>query len=332
MIKLLEKIKNAQTILLSTHRECDGDGLGAQIALYYALKKMGKLVRVLNLDDVPPKYRFLNHHNFLEVYQRPHTPITQIDLTMIFDTNDERQLGVLFKELKSKSKDILFVDHHPILIDGPKPTVGSYVDTSAASTGEIVYNIIKKLGIPLDEQIAQALYTSVAFDTQVFRYVRNSPNSHTIASDLLQFNIKSEDIHRRLFSTHTAEKIAFLSQALGQIEYFLDGRIALLKIKAKDLTDHGLTIDETRDVIDMIMNIESLETAVILREDTNETFKVSLRSKGQIEVLSVAELLGGGGHRWAAGAVYKGSFEKLKETTINALKEKLKKKNGSTKD
>ncbi len=330
MEKLVAKIKQAKSILLSTHRECDGDGLGAQLALYHALKKDGKRVRVMNVDDVPPKYHFLNHSSFLEVYQRPHKPLQPHDLALIFDTNDERQLGILYVELKKYSKEILFVDHHPILLEGPSPSAGSYIDTSAASTGEIVYDIIKKLGIEMDENIAQALYTSVAFDTQVFRYIRSSPKSHIIASELLNFNIKSEDIHRRLFSTHTAGKIAFLSKALGQIEYHLDGRIAVLKIRDQDLTDHGLTLDETRDMIDMIMNIESLETAVIFREDSPNTFKVSLRSKGQIEVLSVAELLGGGGHRWAAGATYNGEFTKLKDITLDALKKKLKKKNGST--
>src|SRR5690606_5720111 len=119
-------IQFAKTILLSTHRECDGDGLGAEIALYHALKKAGKNVRVLNVDDVPPKYHFLNHYDFLEIYQRPHKPVQDIDLTLIFDTNDERQLGSLYSVLKAQSKEILFIDHHPILAEGPIPTQGSY--------------------------------------------------------------------------------------------------------------------------------------------------------------------------------------------------------------
>lgn len=331
MDKILQKIKSAQNILLTTHRECDGDGLGAEIALYHALKKIGKSVRVLNVDAIPPKYAYLNHHSFIEIFEKPHTPVTDIDLTMIFDTNDERQLGSLFHTLRNASKHILFVDHHPILAEGPQPTTDSFIDTQAASTGELVFRLIKTLGIELDDKIAQALYTSIAFDTQVFRYIRSSPNSHLIAAELIQFNIDPEDIHRRLFATHTIEKVSFLSKALGQIEYFLDGKIALLKIREQDLFDHGLSTDETRDVIDTIMNIESLEAAILFREDNFNKFKVSLRSKGRIEVLSVAELIGGGGHKWAAGAVYNGSFEKLKELTLTALKNKLRRKNGSSK-
>lgn len=331
MDKVISKIQSAQSIVLSTHRECDGDGLGSQIALYHALKKINKDVRVLNVDEVPVKYSFLKHDDFIQIYEKPHSALQKTDLGLVFDTNDERQLGSLYPELRRQCKDIYFIDHHPLLAEGPRPTSTSYIDTTAASTGEIVHSIIKKLGIELDEKIALALYTSIAFDTQVFRYVRNSPQSHIIASELLKYNIKTDDIHRKLFSTHTIEKISFLSQALGKIEYHASGRIALLKIHESDLTRHGLSTEETRDVIDMIMNIESIDTAVLFREDDTNLFKVSLRSKGNIEVLSTAELLGGGGHRWAAGAVYRGYFDHLKSLTLNHLQEKLSLKNGSSK-
>lgn len=330
MKKLIQKIKAAQSLILSTHRECDGDGLGAQIALYHALKKAGKDVRVLNVDDVPPKYEFLEHKSFLEIFEGPHRPIVKTDLALIFDTNDQRQLGSLYEVLKAKAKEVIFIDHHPVLEEGPSPTSGSYIDTYAASTGEIVYNIIKDLGIELDAHISKALYTSIAFDTQVFRYIRNSPNSHLIAAELLKYPIGPEAIHQNLFCTHTVEKIKFLSFALGQIQYHLDGRLATLKIRAKDLTDHGLSTEETRDVIDMIMNIGSLQAAAIFREDERNVYKVSLRSKGGIEVLSTAEKLGGGGHRFAAGAVFSGPFDTLHEITMDSLLAKLKKKYGST--
>ena len=329
---LCSKINKATSIVLSTHRECDGDGLGAQIALYHALKSLDKKVRILNVDHVPEKYGFLNFHNFLDVFEGPHLPLGQTELALIFDTNDNRQLKALFPELKSKCKEILFIDHHPVLAEGPAPTHGSFIDTRAASTGEIVYELIRLLGVPLTTQIAQALYTSVAFDTQVFRYIRNSPRSHEIAAHLMQFPIQPEEIHQKLFSTHTIEKISFLSFALGQIEYFLEGRIAVLKIHARDLTDHGLSTEETRDVIDMIMNIESLQAAAIFREDADSVYKVSLRSKGGQDVLSTAEKLGGGGHRYAAGAIYKGDFETLKDLTLKSLFASLKKKYGSAKE
>ncbi len=323
MDHIVQKIKTARSLILSTHRECDGDGLGSEIALYHALKKIGKQVRILNLDQTAPKYNFLNPDQHVGVFESPHDPVENTDLALIFDTNDSRMLGKLYEKLEQQCKEIIFVDHHPVLNKGPKPTQGSVINTQAASTGEMVYDIIKKLNIPLDENIAKALYTSIAFDTQVFRYVRNSPKSHEIAVDLLKHEHHPDEIHRQLFGHQSIKKFQFLSDALKNIEYFSDGHFALIKIKKNDLNNHQLTAEDSRDLIDMVMNIESLEAAVLLREDNLDKYKVSLRSKGRIEVLSIAESLGGGGHLYTAGAFYVGKYAELKEKTITALRKKI---------
>ncbi len=194
---------------------------------------------------------------------------------------------------------------------------------SAASTGEMAYHIIKRLGVELDTDIAKCLYTSITFDTQLYRYIRNSPNSHRIAAELLTFPIDATAIHRSLFGNQTVQKFAFLAKALGQIEYFCDGQFAVLKLKDSDLLHFNMEPDESRDVIDMVMNIESLEAAALFREDAPDAFKVSLRSKGQIEVLSVAEIIGGGGHVYSSGAFFRGNYDELKQTVVRELSKRL---------
>lgn len=320
---LVTKIQSAQSILLSTHKQCDGDGLGAQLALYHALRKTGKDVRVVCVDAIPKKYNFLEPEKYLQTFEGPHRPIEQTDLALIFDTNDRRLVEPLFSELQKKCSEILFVDHHPVLNNGPEPTVGSFIETQAASTGEISYFIIKALGIHLDEKIARALYTSIAFDTQLFKYVKNSATSHLISAELLEHVNNAEEIHRHLFSTHTIEKVAFLSKVLGEIEYYGDGRVAVLKLRAKDLLDHNLDMDDSRDVIDQIMNIISLQAAALFREDAPNEYKLSLRSKGNIEVLGVAENFEGGGHMFASGALIRGNYQKIKEEVVSLLLKRL---------
>ncbi|MCB0357686.1 MAG: DHH family phosphoesterase, partial [Bdellovibrionales bacterium] len=172
MKSITRKINEANSIILTTHKQCDGDGLGAMLGLFHALKKQGKKVRVFTVDEVPPKYSYLKPDHYVDIFEQPHSPIEKTDLCLIFDTNDKRLVEPLYEELEDKVRNILFVDHHPILNQGPEPTAGSFIETSAASTGEIAYFIIKDLGIRLDENIAQALYTSIAFDTQIFRYVK----------------------------------------------------------------------------------------------------------------------------------------------------------------
>lgn len=320
---IAQSISKAQSILLTTHKQCDGDGLGAILALYHALKKMGKNVRCMTVDEIPKKYHFLEPMKHVEVFEKPHAPLQKTDLALIFDTNDRRLVEPLFSELDKKCRQILFIDHHPVLNNGPEPTLGSYIETRAASTGEIAYFITKALNIRMDQKMAECLYTSVVFDTQLFKFVKNSVNSHLIAAEALQFLPHAQEIHRHLFSTHTVEKVAFLAKALSEIEYFADKQIAILKLRAKDLEDHNMDMDDSRDVIDMIMNVQSLQAAALFREDGKDEFKMSLRSKGQIEVLGVAEDFGGGGHLYAAGAYIEKPFPEIKKRVVDLLTSRL---------
>jgi phosphoesterase RecJ-like protein len=323
MKTLVDQIKWASKILLTTHRQCDGDGLGAQLALYHALKKIGKYVKVVNVDETPTKYNFLKPSQHIEIFSAS-TEYEKFDIALVFDTNDERLVEPLFSYLKEKSTRLIFIDHHPVLTQGPWPTTDSVIDTSAASTGELAYKLIKQLEIPLDQQIAKCLYTSITFDTQLFRYVRSSPTSHLIAAELLHHEINTEEIHRGLYGNQTISKMNFLVKTLSQIEFILDGKVAIIKINDSDLIAFGLDIDDTRDVIDFVMNIETVEAAALFREEKKDHYKLSLRSKGRADVLPIAEMVGGGGHLAAAGAYLKGDFESLKHKITQGLLKTLK--------
>lgn len=321
MKPLVEMIQNAHKILLTTHRDCDGDGLGSELALFYALKKIGKDVQIVHVDNLPKRYEnFLNKEIF--TLFRPSLFETPIDLCMIFDTNDERLIEPLFSEAQTVCKNIVFIDHHPLLKSGPLPS-RAFIDTTAASTGEIVYNLIKNLDIPLDTNIAESLYLSVVFDTQLFRYVRRSTVSHQIAIELLPLIPSPETIHRNLFGGQTPEKISFISKALGKINYFLDNRVALVLLHSKEILDFGLTPEDTRDVVDKILDIDCVEVAILFREDSKNRYKISFRSKSIMDVLEVSEMFGGGGHHHASGAMIEGEYLKIRDQIIEYFKKKL---------
>lgn len=328
--KMFEKIAAARSVVLSTHRHCDGDGLGAELAVFHALRKMGKAVRILNVDQAPAKYAFLETHKWVDVFVPGSTALEATDLALIMDTNDGRLVEPLFSELKLRAREVCFIDHHPVLAHGPGPTAGSLIDVSAASTGELCYHLIKRLGVELDSQIARALYTALVFDTQLFRFVKGDPSSHLMAAELLQHERQPEEIHRHLFANYTAEKMTLLLRALSRVEYLLGDRIAFVPMRAADFTSEttastgaGLDRDDSGDVIDQIMNVGSVEVAALLREDGPDTFKLSLRSRGTIEVLSLAERFGGGGHRFASGAHLTGKFEDLRTQILQALEKSV---------
>lgn len=322
---LIALISDAKSIVLSTHRQCDGDGLGAQLGLYHALKLIGKEVRVLNVDQTPKKYHFLRPDAYIQCFESPHSPLGKTDLALILDTNDRRLLEPLYFEFERMCKHIVFIDHHPRLRNGPAPTEQSFIDPNAASTGEIAFQIIKALNIELNKDIAKAIYTSIVFDTQLFRYVRNSPTSHLIAAELLKHEKSPDEVHRFLFANHSIAKIQFLSRAMEKIEYHLDGKIAILRLEKEDLQKHNMSTEDSRDLIDFVMNIDTLIVGVMLRQEAPQEYKLSFRSKGLIEVRTIAESFGGGGHLYAAGATVRSSYQEIRNSVITGLTELIKK-------
>ena len=320
--QVTKNIQQAQSILLTTHRQCDGDGLGSELAMFHGLKKMGKNVRILNVDTTPKKYGFLSPEKYIQCYDSDFDPILELDMVLIFDTNDRRLIEPLYTELEKKCSQIIFVDHHPILKEGPSPTAHSLIDVSAASTGEMTFDLIKSLEIPLDPTMARALYTSLAFDTQLFRYIKNSPRSHEVAVELLKFEKNPAEIHRRLFGNFNVKKLKFIADCMKKVEFFENERLAILYIRTKELESMGLDANDSLDLIDLIMGVESIQAAAVVREDKN-TFKMSMRSKGAFPILSIAEAFGGGGHPFASGASIEGSYQDLKEQILEAMKTKL---------
>lgn len=321
--KLQTLLREAKNVVLSTHRQCDGDGLGAELALRHSLLAAGKKAQVIQVDSAPKKYRFLEPEKWLQNFEYDQQLPEQIDLFLILDTNDERLLSPLFSELQKRSKHTAFIDHHPVLKKGPKPTAESWIDLTAASTGEMAYRLIQGANLPINREVARCLYTSITFDTQLYRFVRNSAVSHRIAAEMIDYGIDTESIHRHLFGHHTIQKVSYLAKALGQIEYSADGQIAFLRLHQKDLLEYQLEPDDSRDIIDMLMNIESIEAAVLFREEQTDQHKISFRSKGKIQVLSVAESLGGGGHLHAAGVMHQGDYRSCKKDIEQQLAAEL---------
>jgi phosphoesterase RecJ-like protein len=165
----------------------------------------------------------------------------------------------------------------------------------------MTFDLIRTMKIPMNAPIAQCLYTSIVFDTQLFRFIRKSPRSHQIAAELMQHEFDPTDIHRRLFANQTPSKLRFVAQSLTRIQYLKNNRLALLELYPEDFSSHQVDPESSRDVVDMMMNVQDVEIAIVMRFEALKT-KISLRSKGRFEVLTLAEKWGGGGHLYAAGA------------------------------
>ena len=298
---LISKIQSAKNIILTTHKKCDGDGLGSVLAFYHALKKINKPVRAITVDTVPQKYKFLSPEKYTENFEELKTTIEPTDSVLVFDTNDYRRIQPLYEKLRKHCQEIIYIDHHPILETGPKPSPYSIIDMTAASTCEISYFLLKEMGISMDTAIATALYVGIVFDTQRFHFIRNSGTSHKICADLCQYIKNNETIYAHLFGMASLNKMTLLSQTINQMEYFYQNQVAVLEITKKELNKNNLDVEDACDFLDMALDVHSTQLSVLIVNLSKDEYKLSFRSK-KWDVSKLAEVFQGGGHKNASGA------------------------------
>lgn len=328
----LQKILQARSVWLTTHPQADGDGLACEAAMWLTLEKLGKSVKIMNFEPPGQKYRFLFEAGHLgkskslkvQVFDADLDPAPP-DLIILFDTNDFRLLEPMIRwreGLKATGTDIpiLIVDHHQGAI--PEEAL-AWVDRHAASSGEVLLAIIERLlkaeSKVMDEAIASSLYSSLVFDTQNFRYIRSSPSSHEIAAKLLPLVSEPEKIHEALFANLTPTKLGFLAAALSALRIEAEGTLAVVVLTRDLFQRYQAEANDSGDVIDMSLNVNSVKVALLLRQEADNTWKISLRSKKGYSVLETAQSFGGGGHINAAGATVKSADSHSLETKIKPL-------------
>lgn len=299
---IIDLIRNAQTITLSTHKNSDGDGLGSEIAMYFALMKINKSVTFYHSDIIPDRYHFLSEKIPQNTFVTSVDEVATVsDLILIFDTHDPKLCSPLYEKTLAAGKKIFFIDHH-VETDYQTEKNHLLVDESASCTGEIVFDLIKKLNIPLDENIASSLYASLIFDTQNFKLIRDTKRPFSMASELLAVGFDHEKIQKQIFANWNMPKMNYLAYLISQVQFFDKDSIAVIKILKNDLKKFNVEADQISDLVDLFMSIDSISAAIVIREETANYHKLSFRSRPHLDILNWARLFNGGGHRNAAGA------------------------------
>lgn len=321
---LKKEIKKAKRILLSTHLLPDGDGLGAETALFHYLKGAKKSCRVYNPDALPHRYRFLDpEHSFIHDPSADNkiTPWKEFDLWIIVDTNDPRRLGALWHDLSQRAKKVVFLDHHPEIegeheIDYPKHVALAH-DPRSSSIGELLYQLFSQLKLtPLNRKIALGLYVSVMTDTNSFRYARTTPLAHQIAAEMIQIGINPEEIYQSIYSSKQIRHLQLLGQMLQNVKITSSGKVAWLEISLALRQRYRATADDTHSFLNFLLLIQSAEVICLFREEDDGTVRVSMKSKGKVVIHRLAMQLGGGGHEYAAGLALSSSLEKTVQKVI----------------
>ncbi|NLM07096.1 MAG: bifunctional oligoribonuclease/PAP phosphatase NrnA [Tissierellia bacterium] len=306
-----KKILEARDISLVSHINPDGDNIGSILGLGAALRKMGKDVHILKVDDIPKNLLFLPRVEEIKpMEKRP-------DLLFVLDSSDEGRLGDGSKEIL-KANYIINIDHHK-----SNTLFGdiNLVDASMSSTGEMVYDLIDFLGVELDNEIATPIYTAINSDTGSFRYESTSPDTLRKAANLLEFVDNKVEITKNLYQSRTKVQTEVIKIVLNNLESFDDLSLIIGKISLNDLERLGAQSDDTEGVVPFINEIEGYDVAIFLKEKEEGIVRVSARSKEVCDVSILCEKFDGGGHKRAAGATIEGNLDEAIEKLISAYKE-----------
>ncbi|MBE5785073.1 MAG: bifunctional oligoribonuclease/PAP phosphatase NrnA [Clostridiales bacterium] len=300
-----------------THVSPDGDALGSSFALYGALLQLGKRAQVVCEDEVPRAYRFLP---WAEAVLTPENAL-QTEYVISVDCADRQRLGSAVR-LFDGAQDTVNIDHHGTNIGF---AAHNAVAPKAAAAGEMIAALLAMLPVRVDESIATCLYTAIMTDTGNFAYNNTKPETLRCAAALLAAGADNTDIYRRIYAAVPYRKQKLMGCALSNMTLFAEGKIALTYLHLADYERYGAESADSDGVVERLRDIEGVEIAVFIREQAENVYKVSMRSKIAADVSRVAAELGGGGHKHAAGGTVHGTATETQAKTValceSALKE-----------
>ncbi|MGN9776761.1 DHH family phosphoesterase [Micromonospora sp. H33] len=306
-------------VLLICHVNPDGDALGSMLGFGLALRRLGvgRLQATFpGPPEVPETLRGLPGEELLvpaaEAYPDP-------DLVVCFDAASESRLGELVDRLATAGT-ALVLDHHA---SNTRFGAVNLVDPCAAATSVVVDELLTRLGVPLDAGIAECLYVALTTDTGSFRFEATTPAVHRFAARLLATGIRPGDISRRIFDTRPFGAVRLFAEVLGRarLEPAAAGGQGLVWTYATldDLARHGQRPYVLEALIDSVRCTAEADVSCVVKQTAPGEWAVSLRSKGAVDVSRVAVVLGGGGHRFAAGFTGRGSAEQV----VDAIRDQL---------
>lgn len=312
---ILEKIKKAKSIVLLTHENPDGDAVGSSLAMYEALKQMGKENVDVIIPEYPRTYTFLPNVDKVKKEGREEN----YDLAIALDSATIKMLNGwsnYFEEAKTK----IVIDHH-----STNTMYGdlNYVNPDSPACTQILLTIFEYFGIEITNEIGKCILTGIITDTGGFQYVSTRPETFEFAARLLKSGINVSEIYKKAMNTKTRANFELRKRAIDRMEFLEEWKISFTYITKQDIEEIEATSDDHEGIVDEGRCIEGVEVSIFIRE-TEKGYKVSLRSNEYVNVSDVCLIFGGGGHKHAAGCTVTMPIEQAKEKIINQIKMQLK--------
>jgi phosphoesterase RecJ-like protein len=288
--------------VLTTHVHPDGDGIGSEVALAELIRARGASARIVNADPVPASLLDVVPDAAVEVYDPSrHDPLlADADVVAMLDNGDPRRLGPMHGAVLSSRATRVCIDHHPnpdTVWDVP------FIRQTACCTGLLVYELYRRAGIEPSPAAAEALYLALVSDTGRFRFANTSAEAFRMASELVELGVQPAQMFSRIDERATEAFLRLLGRVLSDLELKVGGRLVVLRVPEALSRELGAHDEDTAEIINHSLLLETSRLAALFREIGATRTKVSLRSKGPLDVNALARRHGGGGHRNASGIV-----------------------------
>ena len=320
--RFCEVINESTNVVLTSHIRPDCDALGSCLGMAGVLKKLGKQVRIVCGQPVPPNLQFIDPENQILAINEDikAEEFADCDLHMILDTSAWKQLGDMADVVReSKYKKIIF-DHH---VGEDDIDAELFKNTTAEAVGRMVVDAAEHLGVAMTPEIATPLFAAIATDTGWFRFPSVSKTTYDTAAKLLDAGAVPAQIYGDLYERETLGRVKLRGTVLARIELEMDGRLAHTFIKPEDYEATGSLPSDTEDLINLALEIDGTKFAVILVGQVSGGYKISFRSRCGVACNEVAQKFEGGGHKAAAGAFIDDEFDGVSDAVLTHVRECL---------
>jgi phosphoesterase RecJ-like protein len=321
--QVINLINSRHSFVITAHVNPDCDALGSELALAEHLTALGKQVAIINSDQTPPAFRFLDPKKIIRRYSpKRHNPqITQAEVIVVLDASGGwSRLGAIGDILEKTNAFKLCIDHHP---DATEFVDLAVVDTTAAATSELIFELIEAMGGKPSTNMAQALYAAIVTDSGSFRFPNTSPTTHRITARLLEAGADPSHIYTEIYEQNSLGAVRLRGHVMDSIQLTAGGQIAYYGLAKKNLKDYGVKPLELDGFASLGQEIAGVKVTVYCLEASQGKVKVSLRSDGSVAINQIAQIYGGGGHAGAAGALVSGQLNNVLSEVLDRVRQLL---------
>jgi bifunctional oligoribonuclease and PAP phosphatase NrnA len=320
--RFVELIRSHQRFLLTSHIRPDCDALGSELGMAHVLEALGKDVRIVNGQGTPPNIAFIDPEKRIGVIHQTVKPeeLADREILLVLDTSAWVQLGPMREVLQTTKAKKMILDHH---LGSDDLGAEAFKNVQAEATGRLVMEAAEHLGVQLTEKMATPLYAAIATDTGWYRFPSTTSETYRLAAKLMDAGAKPAAIYNALYEQDTLGRMKLRGGILARIVAELEGRLAYTHVLLEDFEKTGSLPSDTEDAINMLLAIAGTQVAVIFVQLPGDAYKVSFRSRCDVDCSRLAEQFAGGGHKAAAGATMTGSLADVQSRVLDSVRKAM---------